>query len=105
MKFTVGIFYFTENPTKMLDLSAYLSLFLSAIITGLILTRNKENTLITYVLTSLSVFLVIFVGALFSDTKIFSFDFLIRLLVPFLMFLGHFFRKMKKKNPKKRYKR
>ena len=101
------IFYNFENSTKMIDLASLLSLFSSGFTSCFIASKiTGENYYFKPLVLSLLAFILFFAIAIFSKTKIFSINFLIKLLFPAFCFLGAFLgRKHIKTKRKKHYKR
>lgn len=98
------IFYQSLNPSKMVDLISLSSLFLSAFVSAFLLSKaNGQKYLLGGILLGIMIFILLFIGALFTERKIFSADFLFRLSVPAITMIGALAgikREKKSKKPK-----
>ena len=82
-------FYQTLNPNKMTNLISLLSLFLSTFISAFLLSkRNGQKYLLGGLLLGCMIFVLLFIGALFTERKIFSPDFALRLAIPAVSLVG-----------------
>jgi putative membrane protein (TIGR04086 family) len=99
------VFYNLPNPTAFVDLVATASLFISSLISAFLLSKKiKEKYLLGGLFLGLIITIIIFIGSLFTDTKILSFEFLIKLLIPVFTLLGAFLGiKRERKNKHKRH--
>ena len=99
------IFYNLPNPTAFVDAVAIASLFISSLISAFLLSKKtKEKYLLGGLLLGLIITSIIFIGSLFTDTKILSLEFLIKLLTPVFTILGAFLG-IKRERKNSRYKR
>ena len=104
--FSLIFYYSTENPNKMVNFSSFASLFLSSMITSFIMSKKLgERYLLNSLLLSGIILITLLFGAIFTDTRIFSLEFLLKLLVPVFCMVGAFWGKKRNKNHKKRYHR
>lgn len=82
-------FYQTLNPNKMTNLISLVSLFLSTFISAFLLSkRNGQKYLLGGLLLGCMIFILLFIGALFTERKIFSPDFALRLAIPAVSLVG-----------------
>ena len=82
-------FYQTLNPNKMTNLISLVSLFLSTFISAFLLSkRNGQKYLLGGLLLGCMIFVLLFIGALFTERKIFSPDFALRLAIPAVSLVG-----------------
>lgn len=101
------IFYQSINPNKVVDLISIASLFSSAFISAFLLSKsNGQKYLLGGIMLGIMIFIILFIGALFTERKIFSAEFLLRLAVPAVTMIGSLLgmkREKKIKRPKHRY--
>ena len=100
------IFYQTLNPSKMLDISSLSSLYLASFVSAFLLSKkNGQKYLIGGAMLGIIILFVLVIGAIFCNTKIFSVEFLLKAVVPFVCILGAFLGiKREKKNKRKHIK-
>ena len=101
------IFYNFENSTKMIRIASLSSLFLSGLVACFIVAKiTGENYFLIPLIISIFAIILFFVSCIFSNTKIFSSDFLIKLMFPVFCFSGSLLGKKRVKfTRKKHYKR
>ena len=86
---TAIFFYKSLNPSKAIDLISLSSLFISAFISSFLLSKyNGQKYLLGGILLGFMIFVILFIGALFTERKIFSAEFLLRLAVPAVTMIG-----------------
>ncbi len=101
------IFYQTLNPSKMLDISSLSSLYLASFASAFLLSKkNGQKYLLGGAILGVIILFVLVVGAIFCNTKIFSVEFLLKAVIPFVCILGAFLGiKREKKNKRKHIKK
>lgn len=101
------IFYKSVNPGKMVNIISLTALFSSAFISAFLLSKfNGQKYLLGGIMLGVMIFILLFIGALFTERKIFSADFALRLSVPAVTMIGALIgikREKKAKRPKHRY--
>ena len=97
------IFYNLPNPTAFVDVVGSASLFISSLISAFLLSKKtKEKCLLGGLFLGLIIVSIIFIGSLFTDTKILSLEFIIKLLIPVFTVLGAFLGIKREKKIKRR---
>ena len=99
------IFYNLPNPTAFVNVVSTATLLISSLISAFLLSKKtKEKYLLGGLFLGLIITIIIFIGSLFTDTKILSFEFLIKLLIPVFTVLGAFLGiKRERKNKHKKH--
>ena len=83
------IFYHTLDPSKMVNHISLTSLFVSALISAFCLSKkNGQKYILGGLMLGGMIFVILFVGALFTERKIFSPEFALRLAVPAVCVIG-----------------
>ncbi len=83
------IFYNFPNPVAYTEIIATASLFIASFVSAFLLSKKTgQKYLLGGLFLGLIIVFVLFVGSLFTDTKILSAEFLLKLLVPALCVLG-----------------
>ena len=100
------IFYQTLNPNKMVDFASISSLYLSAFLTSFLLSKKTgQKYILGGALLGAIILCVLFVAAVFTDTKIISSEFLFKAMVPIVCMFGAVLGiKREKQNKKRSYK-
>ncbi len=97
--------YRTLNPNKMVDLISLSSLFISAFVSAFLLSkRNGQKYLLGGLMLGCMIFVVLFAGALFTERKIFSAEFGLRLAVPAVCMIGALLGIKREKKVKRKHK-
>ena len=99
------IFYNLPNPTAFVNVVSTATLLISSLISAFLLSKKtKEKYLLGGLFLGLIITIIIFIGSLFTDTKILSLEFLIKLLIPVFTVLGAFLGiKRERKNKHKKH--
>ena len=99
------IFYNLPNPTAFVNVVSTATLLISSLISAFVLSKKtKEKYLLGGLFLGLIITIIIFIGSLFTDTKILSLEFLIKLLIPVFTVLGAFLGiKRERKNKHKKH--
>ncbi len=99
------IFYQTLNPNKMVDFASITSLYLSSFFSAFLLSKKTgQKYILGGALLGVIILFVLFISALFTETKLISSEFLLKAVVPFVCILGALLGVKREKKKRKSYK-